>query len=65
MAIFIEYAMRRDTAGPHFEQVPFRGMGLFEDDCVVRNPNSIFMFEETVCLPGSVLVLCGSWRLAK
>ena len=40
----IEYAMRRDTAAPHFEQMPFRGMRLFEVDCIVRNANSIFMF---------------------
>ena len=42
--INIEYGMRRDTAAPHFEQVPFRGMCLFEADCVVRNANSSFMF---------------------
>jgi hypothetical protein len=26
--LFIEYAMRRDTAAPAFEEVPFRGKPL-------------------------------------
>ena len=39
----IKDAMRRDTAAPQLEQVPFRGMRLFEIDCVVGNANSSFM----------------------
>ena len=56
--------MRRDTAAPLFEQVPFRGMRLFEVACVVGNANSTLCVEGTVCVPGSVLVLGGSfWKL--
>ena len=43
LAILIEYAMRRDTAAPQFEQVPFRGKRLFEVDRVVGNANLSFM----------------------
>lgn len=56
--IIIEYAMRRDTAAPHFEQVPFRGMRLFEVDCVMRNDNSSVMFSRK---PFVCLVLCWFW----
>ena len=40
----IEYAMRRDTAAPRFEHVPFRGMRLLEVDCVVQDETSSLMF---------------------
>ena len=33
---FIEYAMRRDTAAPHFERVPFCEVRLLAVDGVLR-----------------------------
>ena len=57
--------MRRDTAAPHFEQVPFRGMRLLAVDGVLRIAIWRIMFWGVRCVPGSLLVLGGSWRLVK
>ena len=54
--------MRRDTAAPCFEQVPFRAMRLLAVESVVRIAIWRIMFRGVRCVLVSVLVL--GWFLA-
>ncbi len=58
--IFIEDAMRRDTAAPHFGDVPFWGSRFVAVDCVLR---MVILGLVSLGLRLCAWFFAGSWRV--